>query len=491
MSLHPILAAIAATCAALGGDTKTRTATRPDLTNQGSPRASTYRKGQSYTQLATPPAVIALEPVARDLTAPMMVTEPGDGSGRLFIVDQIGLVRVLDPGGEPLTDPFLDLRSRLVALNPHYDERGLLSLAFHPRFAENGRFFVFYSAPLRPGGPRGWNCTNHLSEFRVAEDNPDRADPGSERILLAIDKPAHNHNGGPVLFGPDDGYLYLALGDGGGADDQGTGHTPGSGNAQDLTTFLGKIIRIDVDRPGENGKAYAIPADNPFATATGVLPEIYAYGLRNPAYLSFDAGPGHRLITASAGQALFESVYVVAKGGNYGWRIREGTHCFDPADHNRPPAGPCPTAGARGEPLIGPVVEIGHDMGTVIVGGFVYRGSAVPALSGAYLFGDWSGGDDDSGRLLVAMPPSGFDLNAYPLEADQVTAEQNRMWTTREVRVASGDGRVNAYVRGFGQDLAREVYVMLNRTMGPDPSTATGEVVKVVPARPPLSDSGR
>lgn len=484
MRLHPLLSVIAATCAALNSSPSRRSATGPDLTNQASPLASSYRNGQSYTHLATPPAEIGLEPVARGLSAPMMLIEPGDGSGRLFIVDQIGLVRVLDPGGQLRTDPFLDLRSRLVSLNPRYDERGLLSLAFHPHFAENGRFFVFYSAPLRPGAPRGWNCTNHLSEFRVAKDNPDRADPGSERILLAIDKPAHNHNGGPVLFGPDDGHLYLALGDGGGADDQGTGHTPGSGNAQDLTTLLGKIIRIDVDRPGKNGKAYAIPADNPFATATGVLPEIYAYGLRNPAYLSFDAGPGHRLITASAGQALFESVYVVAKGGNYGWRIREGTHCFDPADHNRPPAGPCPTTGARGEPLIGPIVEIGHDMGTVIVGGFVYRGSAVPALSGAYLFGDWSGtGDaDDSGRLLMAMPPPGFDPNAYPLEADRVTAEQNRMWTTRELRVASRDGQVNAYVRGFGEDLAREVYVMLNREMGPDPSTATGEVMRIVPA---------
>ena len=165
----------------------------------------------------------------------MMLTEPDDGSGRLFIVDQIGLVRILAPGAGLLETPFLDLRDRLVPLNPRYDERGLLSLAFHPGYAENGRLFVFYSAPLRPGGPKGWNCTNRLSEFRVSRDDPDRADPGSERVLLTIDKPAHNHNGGPVLFGPDDGYLYLALGDGGGADDTGPGHTPGSGNAQDLT----------------------------------------------------------------------------------------------------------------------------------------------------------------------------------------------------------------------------------------------------------------
>jgi hypothetical protein len=304
-------------------------------------------------------------------------------------------------------------------------------------------------------------------------------------VLLSIDKPAHNHNGGPVIFGPDDGYLYLALGDGGGADDEGPGHTPGIGNAQDPTTLLGKIIRIDTDHPGKNGKGYAIPPDNPFANATGILPEIYAMGLRNPAYLSFDAGPGHRLLTASAGQALFESVHIVAKGGNYGWRIREGTHCFDPADHNRPPTGPCPTTGVRGEPLIGPIIEIGHDMGTTIIGGFVYRGAAMPGLEGEYIFGDWSGapGAEEGGRLLLAAPPPGFDLGSYPLEAHRVTAELNRMWTPREVRVAgSPDGNVNAYVRGFGEDRAREVYVMVNREMGPDPSTATGEVLRIVPA---------
>ncbi len=462
-----------------------RTQARPDLTNQASPLASTYRDGQSYTQLATPPAVVGLERVAEGLAAPMMLTEPDDGSGRLFIVDQIGLIRVFAPGGGLLEEPFLDLRNRLVPLNRRYDERGLISLAFHPGYAENGRFFVFYSAPLRSGGPQGWNCTNHLSEFGIARDDPNRADPATERVILTIDKPAHNHNGGPILFGPGDGYLYLALGDGGGADDKGMGHVPDMGNAQDPTQLLGKIIRIDIDHPGENGRAYAIPSDNPFVDAAGFRPEIYAMGLRNPAYLSFDVRTG-RLITASAGQALFESVHVVAKGGNYGWRIREGTHCFDPADHNHPPAGPCPAIGARGEPLIGPVVEIGHDMGTTIVGGFVYRGAAMPGLAGAYIFGDWSGteGVEEGGRLLVATPPPGFDLGTYPLEADRVKAEQNRMWTTREVRVAgSPDGNVNAYVRGFGEDRAREVYVMVNREMGPDPSTATGEVLKLVPAR--------
>lgn len=340
----------------------------PDLTNQGSPLACAYRDGRSITPLATPPVAVGLETVISGLSAPMMLTEPDDASGRRFIVDQICLVRILGADGHLLEKPFLDLRHQLVPLNPRYDERGLLSLAFHPRFAENGRIFVFYSAPLRPRGPEGWNCTNRLSEFRVAQGTPDRADPQSERVVLVIDNPAHNHNGGPILFGPEDGYLYLALGDRGGADDEGLGHTPGLGNSQSTAQLLGKIVRIDVDRPGAHGEAYAIPSDNPFANTLDIRPEIYAKGLRNPAYLSFDAGPGHRLIAASAGQALFESVYVVAKGGNYGWRIREGTHCFDPAQNTRPLKQPCPTTGAKGEPLIAPIVEIGHDMGTVNVG---------------------------------------------------------------------------------------------------------------------------
>ncbi|MEN6342888.1 MAG: PQQ-dependent sugar dehydrogenase [Methanospirillum sp.] len=455
-----------------------------DLTNQSSPLACTYRDGQSHTPLSGPPIEVGLERVASGLCAPMMLVEPPDGTGRRFIVDQVGLIRILMPDGQLRGEPFLDLRSRLVTgLNSKYEERGLLSLAFHPDHGKNGRFIVFYSAPLRPEGPKGWNCTNHISEFSVDRRDPNRADPNSERLLLAIDKPDANHNGGRILFGPIDSYLYVALGDGGRENDEGPGHTPGLGNGQDPSTLFGKVIRIDIDRPGAEGTAYAIPADNPFVDAPGFRPEIYALGLRNPAFPSFDATTG-RMVVASAGQALFEPVYVVAKGGNYGWRIREATHCFDPADHNRPPAGPCPVTGARGEPLIGPIVELGHDLGTVVVGGFVYRGSAMAGLAGTYVFGDWSGtGSNDSGRLLVATPPEDFDLGEYPIDAGEVTAEQNRMWTTHPVRVATNpDGEVDAYVRGFGEDGSREVYVMVNRVMGVDPSSTTGEVLRLVPA---------
>ncbi|MGH3061488.1 MAG: PQQ-dependent sugar dehydrogenase, partial [Gaiellaceae bacterium] len=190
-------------------------------------------------QAEEPPAV-GLRTVADGLTSPVTLTSPGDGSGRLFVVDQAGLIRLLMPDGTLRPEPFLDLRGRMVTLMPGFDERGLLGLAFHPQYAANGRFFVYYSAPLRAGGPAGFNHTSHISEFRVSAD-PNRADPASERILLQVDEPQFNHNGGTLLFGPDDGDLYISLGDGGGANDVGLGHVAdwfadnGGGNGQDVT----------------------------------------------------------------------------------------------------------------------------------------------------------------------------------------------------------------------------------------------------------------
>ena len=222
--------------------------------------AATFRNGASYTPLVTPQPLIRLEKVAGGFSSPMMVAVPPDDSGRLFLVDQIGVVKIITPDNKVLDTPFLDIRDRLVRLNTGYDERGLFSLAFHPDYRNNGRVFVYYSAPLQPGAPAGWSSTNRLSEFHVMEGNPDSVDMNSEMILLTVDKPQSNHNGGPLLFGPDDGYLYLALGDGGGADDTGTGHTPGTGNAQDGKNLLGKILRIDVDKPGTGGKNVCDPS---------------------------------------------------------------------------------------------------------------------------------------------------------------------------------------------------------------------------------------
>ncbi len=456
-----------------------------DLTNQNSPLASSFQNGNSYTTLGTPSPTIGLQKIASGFSAPMMIATPDDGTGRMYIVDQIGIVKIIDANGTQLPDPFLDVRDRMVGLNSAYDERGLLSMALHPDFRNNGRVFVYYSAPLRPGAPPGWSCTNHLSEFRVLPGSPGKVDMASEKILLSIDKPAENHNGGPVLFGPDDGYLYLALGDGGGADDSGAGHTPGTGNAQDPSTLLGKIIRIDVDKPGENGKPYAIPPDNPFIKAPGFLPEIYAMGFRNPAYMSFDHGEGHHLITAVAGQNLFEPVYIVLKGGNYGWNIREGTHCFNPANDMSPLAGGCPVMDSRGQSLTGPVIELGHDVGSVVIGGYIYRGTDMPELNGNYIFGDWSGTGigGGGGRIFVSSPPSGYTIGMYPTSKGALTPQDNSMWSTREFSIVNNPGgRIGSFVRGFGEDASHEVYVLTNSATGPDPAGTTGNIWKLVPS---------
>ncbi len=496
-SPYLILFIVIAVCIAMTGCTSTTqpppgnvlttipvTGSQPDLTNQNSQIKATFRNGNSFTPLVAPQPLISLERMVGGLTSPMMIALPGDGIGRMFVVEQTGTVRIISANKTLLDVPFLDLRDRMVNLNTGYDERGLLSIAFHHDYKINGRMFVYYSAPLRSGAPSGWSCTNRLSEFRVMADNPERVDMSTEKVLLMVDKPSQNHNGGTILFGPDDGYLYLALGDGGGAGDTGTGHTPGTGNAQDSAKILGKIIRIDVDSPGVGGRMYAIPGDNPFETTANFLPEIYAMGLRNPAYMSFDSGDNHHLITAVAGQALFESVFVVARGGNYGWNIREGTHCYNPANPSSPPNGPCLTTGARGEPLIGPIIELGHDLGSTVVGGYIYRGTAIPSLNGKYIFGDWSaGGAGGDGTILVSTPPRGYDIGMYPVLAGSITPGDNLMWSTQEFRIAnSANGRVNAFVRGFAEDENHEIYLLTNHRTGPDPASTTGEIWKLVPS---------
>jgi glucose/arabinose dehydrogenase len=418
-----------------------------------------------------PPAV-GLRPVAGGLTSPVALVESPDGSGRLFLVDQIGLIRIVRPDGSLAADPFLDVRSRLVSLMPDYDERGLLGLAFHPNYASNGRFFVYYSAPLRPGGPSGFDHTANISEFRVSAD-PNRADPASERILLQIDKPQFNHNGGTVAFGPTNGYLYISIGDGGGANDDEFGHVEdwyaanAGGNGQDVVqNLLGSILRINVNA----GIPYGIPADNPFATRPG-LDEIWAYGFRNPYRFSFDMGGSHAMLAGDAGQELWEEVSLVTAGGNYGWNVKEGTHCFSTANPDESPAD-CPdNVGAghpdAGAPLIDPVIEYANHhqpggLGATVIGGHVYRGSLLPQFRGRYLFGDWSREfEEPDGSLFVAMP------------------RKTGLWHMQELRVEGNpDGRVGAYVLGFGQDAAGEVYVLTTEMTGP--SGSSGRVFKLV-----------
>jgi glucose/arabinose dehydrogenase len=407
--------------------------------------------------------ILRLELVAEGFSAPLGIVSARDGSGRLYIFDQVGTISILNSDGELMSEHFLDVRDRMTGLSAGYDERGLLGLAFHPEYAENGRFYVYYSAPSRPDGPPGWNHTSHISEFQVLEDNPDRADPQSERIILQIDQPQSNHNAGQILFGPD-GYLYIPLGDGGGAHDTGPGH-PGLGHGQDITTLLGSILRIDVD----GGDPYSVPPDNPLIEGEG-LDEIFAYGFRNPYRVTFDSGGNNELFAADAGQNLWEEVSIVQPGGNYGWNIKEGTHCFDPSNPTQPPA-QCSDSGPRGEPLIDPVIEYanfnapGGGIGLVVIGGYVYRGETIPDLQGRYIFGDWSTSFRTGNGILLA---------AYPPDVGE------GLWEIDEIRLDTPDGRLGAFLLSFGQDDQNELYVLVSDNAGP--AETTGRVYKLSPS---------
>ncbi len=252
---------------------------------------------------------VQLVEIATGLTSPVSLKFPNDESGRLFIVDQKGLLWILNSNEKLLEEPFLNLTSHILSLNSGYDERGLLDMAFHPNFSENGKFYVYYSAPLADDAPSTWDHTSYISEFQVLEDQSNKADITSERILLQVHQPQANHNGGQLLFGSDD-HLYISLGDGEGANDQGRGH-PHGGNGQNRSTLLGSILRIDV----LHGDPYSIPSDNPFIGKQGKN-EVFAYGFRNPFRMSFD--PNGRLFVGDVGQNLWEEVDIVDKGKNYG-----------------------------------------------------------------------------------------------------------------------------------------------------------------------------
>jgi glucose/arabinose dehydrogenase len=343
------------------------------------------------------PAVpeVQLRRLAGDLAQPLHLTHAGDRSGRLFVVEQAGLIRVVRDG-RVLPTPFLDIREKVVAGG----ELGLLSVAFHPRYAANGRFFVNYTA-------QDGRLRTVVAEYRVSRSHADVADP-TERVVLEVPQPFRNHNGGLNAFGPD-GRLYIGMGDGGSAGDP-------QKNGQRLDTLLGKLLRLDVD----GGTPYRAPADNPFVTRAGARPEIWAYGLRNPWRFSFDPGTG-RLFAADVGQNNLEEVNLVERGGNYGWNIMEGSQCFRSA--------PCDAAGLRL-----PIAEYSHALGCSVTGGYVYRGAAVRGLTGRYLFGDYC-----SGRLWV------------------LTEEADGRWTMTTLLPT------NLSISSFGEDEAGEIYVVDHR----------------------------
>jgi glucose/arabinose dehydrogenase len=399
-----------------------------------------YRLRASPSQ--APGLAVGLQVIATNLVSPTVLTHAHDGSGRLFIADQVGQVRVVDNGGNLLPAPFLDISNRMVTLSPGYDERGLLGLAFHPGYATNGCFFVYYAAP--PPNPSFDNMTV-LSEFRVSSTDTNLADSTIERVLLTINEPEFNHEGADIVFGPD-GYLYLGPGDGGGAGDQ-HGST---GNAQSLTTLLGKILRIDVD----SGSPYGIPADNPFVNIPGAQPEIYAYGLRNPWRFSFDRGGAHQGFVADVGQNLYEELDILRNGANYGWRILEGTHAYDP--------GLATSLGVNIPALDFPIFEYVHGpLGISIIGGFVYRGAGYPDLVGKYVFGDFSTG--------FAAP----DGQLYYLDQTRPG-----IWERFSFQLWPSGGRLGRFVKGFGEDEAGEIYLLSTTTLGPKGNT--GDIHRLV-----------
>ncbi|MGH7481233.1 MAG: PQQ-dependent sugar dehydrogenase [Longimicrobiales bacterium] len=427
------------------------------------PEESRMARADAMSSVVSSGPALGLELIADGLTNPVTMAEPPDGSGRLFVVDQIGQIRIIDANGTLLAEPFLDVSAKMVPLNPGFDERGLLGLAFHPEYATNGRFYVYYSAPPRQAG---FDHTSRISEFTVSAD-PNRADPASERILLEVDQPQFNHNSGTLKFGPEDGYLYISIGDGGGANDVGFGHVEdwyeanAGGNGQDITqNLLGNILRIDVD----GGTPYGIPADNPFVDGPG-LDEIWAFGFRNPYRFSFDQGGSHDLLAGDAGQGLWEEVSLVVKGGNYGWNVKEGRSCFNAADSDSPFAD-CPDTDPDGRPLRDPVIAYANanqpdGLGLAVIGGYVYRGDLVPQLSSRYVFGDFSRSFASGDGSVFIAKPSGSD----------------QLWHIQQVSFPERGGRLGEFLLGFGQDAEGEVYVLTSESAGP--SGSTGKVFRL------------
>lgn len=440
---------------------------------------------------------IRLEPIATGMAAPLYgINAPGD-PGRLYVLEQAGQIRivqndVLQPGNA------LDMSSVIGgAFNPANanDERGLLGLAFHPGFADANspgfkRLYTFSSQPLATGAPVTYAAPNAavqnyktvINEWRVDASNPNLIDPASRREVISFGKNANNHNGGTIAFGPD-GYLYLGLGDGGNANDVGASHIEPGGNAQNLTTPLGKMLRIDPLSPSQtplssdpaasNGQ-YRIPASNP-GQSQGSVPEMYALGFRNPYRYSFDTQTG-RLIMADVGQNTIEEINDVTMGGNYGWPIKEGDFLFNRVTG---PGGNAGTVGPRspGSPagLIDPIVgslgtlEYDHGDGISITGGFVYRGSAIPELFGKYVFGD----------LALRNAPPRVDGRLFYADLD--TGVINEFLLPQFINDQIPNGLT---VHGFGQDGHGELYAMVTNT----PANGTGGIIyKLVVVPEPAS----
>lgn len=377
------------------------------------------------------PDSVSLETVATEMGTPLDMVDVPDTDLR-YVAQQGGVISVLENGSLRSTS-LLDISDRL---SRGY-EKGLLGIALHPNFAENRRLFVRYSAPPDDSTPDGYSHRFILAEFEVGADGY-QADPDSRTGLLTIDQPQGNHNAGSVLFGPD-GYLYVGVGDGGAANDQGTGHVDDwydavdGGNGQDVTeNLLGSILRLDVDDRSPN-RGYSVPDDNPLVGEDG-LDEQYAWGFRNPWRLAFD---GDDLYGGDVGQNRYEEVDLVEKGGNYGWNVKEATHCFqtDSCPDETPPDV------RDSEPLLDPVIEYPHGdapvSGVSVIAGNIYRGDKLPSLQGRFLFGDLA----PDGRLFVAHP------------------RESGLWETEPLPIADDDAEKVQQI--FDMDrIAGEMYVL-------------------------------
>lgn len=362
-------------------------------------------------QAPEPVASVKLALLSDQLSHPTaFAVIPGGAANQLFVCEQEGRIRIFD-NGKLQPQPFLDISQEIIK-KPGYDERGLLGLAFHPDFAKNRKFYVYCSTPVT--GRKDVNNEEQIREYTVAK-NANVVDKTTMRVVLKMDDPDPSHNGGDLKFGPD-GYLYISIGDGGGQHDK---HGE-IGNGQDLTTLMGKILRIDI-----NQQPYGVPKDNPFVgkddvNGKPVRTEIYAYGFRNPWRISFDRETG-KLFTGEVGQDKFEEVNIVEKGDNYGWRIREGLHIHNEAD-------PDP------KNWVDPISEYPHTEGLSVTGGFVYRGKAIPALTGKYIFADWMG----------------------PIW--QLADTGAKTWTRQKLPISREVGYWHIY--SFGEDNAGELYVL-------------------------------
>jgi glucose/arabinose dehydrogenase len=415
---------------------------------------------------------IELQTVATDLTAPVDLQDARDGSGRIFIVEQTGKIKILQ-NGALLPTPFLDVTNRLVPLMPDYDERGLLGLAFDPDFNDPSavgfhKIYTFTSEPVSRKADftvpdsQPFDCQSVIAEWQVSGSDPNVIDPATRREVMRIDKPQFNHNGGQIAFSAQDRRLYISLGDGGNANDVGPGHNPRIGNGQDKTNVLGKLLRIDPHDPAlTNGQAgrisrngkYRVPLSNPFFFQPPSVPEIFTYGQRNPYRFNFDALTD-QLIIGDVGQDNIEEVDIVQSGANCGWNRKEGTFLFDPTDGSiRRDRHPDPT-------LTEPVAEYSHADGEAVIGGFVYRGAlAAPVLEGLYVFGDLAPVGGTSGRLFFSDLATGIIF---------------------EFQIGPDDEPLGAFLKGFGQDGQDEIYVLDDTNLGP--SGTGGEVRKIVSA---------